>query len=561
MKKLISAASALAMAASMATAAVPFATGAADSTKGFELRAFENRAGEAVSTTISADEIAAGDVTIPIGVYLVENENDCESIKAEWTVSSADGDASNKYVSFTGIQHGTDYYDADRDVTLADGKTATTKRYVPFAAAVKAKKLMLTAGESLFSTAAKQDSSNCPNAWGSVMWTPVSGQEYKWSGKTSDEYPMFVFEATFAKGTPAGTYTIDFVDIIKDEKFPENRSSMIESPAGKMTSANNNLTFKGIEIKIGDASDTPKTTTANEGSTTTTAGSTTAAPKTTTTVAGTGTPGDVTFVTIEDFVINVPDIELEPGEAKEVSFTVENPGKHKAATLSAFLADITDGVTIALNEEDNPFCEAVPGDKEWIHSGIVERCNATEAGTMHPQDVADGNIISLIVTADETAEPGVYDYGLNRFHLVESAKEGDVREYDVKVNNGKLTIKGEVKSTTTTAPSTTVASDNKTTTTTAKTTAATTTAKPTQAGDPNWGDTNCDGTVKINDVVLLNKWLADSKKNPISDQGKLNADCCDAKGGEGLDASDSDAIIKSIVHLVELPCKAADLTK
>ena len=476
MKKLISAASALAMAASMVGTAVPFATGAADSTKGFELRAFESRAGEAVSTTISADEIAAGDVTIPIGVYLLENTADCESIKAEWTVNSEDGDASNTYVTFSGVQHATDYYDTEREVTLASGKSAVTKRYVPFAGAVKGGKLTLTAGENMFSTAAKQDSSNCPNAWGSVMWTPVSGQDYAWSGATSDEYPMFVFEAKFAKGTPAGTYTIDFVDIIKDPKFPDNRSSMIESPAGKMTSAKNNLTFKGIEIKIGDGGEAPSTTT-------TTASS--ATKPTTTTVSSTNDPGEVTFVTIDDFIINVPDIELEPGESKEVSFTVENPGKHKAATLSAFLAKITDGVTIALNEEDNPFCEAVPGDKEWIHSGIVERCDATESGTKHPQDVADGNIISLIVTADATAEPGVYDYGLNKFHLVESAKEGDVREYDVKVNNGKLTIKGEVKTTTTNDVTTTTS--NKVTTTTSDKTTTTTTQAPNPAiGNAEW---------------------------------------------------------------------------
>ena len=47
----------------------------------------------------------------------------------------------------------------------------------------------------------------------------------------------------------------------------------------------------------------------------------------------------------------------------------------------------------------------------------------------------------------------------------------------------------------------------------------------------------------------------------MKDQGKVNADCCDAKGGEGLDANDSDAIIKSIVHLVDISngCTAADL--
>ncbi|MDE5854036.1 MAG: dockerin type I repeat-containing protein [Ruminococcus sp.] len=553
MKKLISAASALTMAASMVGAAVPFATGAADSTKGFELRAFENRAGEAVSTTISADEIAAGDVTIPIGVYLLENTADSESIKAEWTVSSADGDASNTYVTFKGAQHSDDYYDAEREVTIG-GKTASTKKYVPFAGTIKGGKVTLTAGKSLFSTALKQDSSKCPNAWGSLMWTPVSGKPYEWSGETSDAYPMFVFEATFAKGTPAGTYTIDFVDIIKDENFPENRSSMIESPAGKMTSANKNLTFKGIEIKIGD-SEGPKDTT-------TTAPVTTAdKPQTTTT---TDSSNISEFEMIDDFIINVPDIELEPGESKEVSFTVENPGKHKAATLSAFLAKVTDGVTVALNEEDNPFCEAVPGDKEWIHSGKVELCDTVDSDKSRPQDVTDGPIISVIVTADATAEPGVYDYGLDRFHLVENAQEGNVQEYDVKVNNGKLTIKGEPKNTTTTDKVTTTTdkvitttSTNTTVTTTDKVT--TTTQKPTQAGDPHYGDTNCDGKVNIADVVLLNKWLNDAKSYAITDQGKLNADCCDPKAGEGLDASDSDAIIKRIVHLVELPCEVADL--
>ena len=551
MKKLISAASALTMAASMVGTAVPFATGAADSTKGFELRAFENRAGEAVSTTISADEIAAGDVTIPIGVYLVENTADCQSIKAEWTVNSKDGDASNAYVTFNDIQHSDDYYDAEREVTLASGKSATTKRYVPFTSTVLGGKIVLTSGEKLFATAAKQDSSNCPNAWGSIMWTPKTGSDYTWSGAKSDDYPMFVFEATFAKGTPAGTYTIDFVDIAKNADFPDNKSSMIESPAGKMISDNNNLTLKGIEIKIGDSSESKDTTT------TTTSSTVNANPSTTTSVSDAKDPSQSTFVTIDDFVIDVPDIELEPGESKEVSFTVSNPGKHKAATLSAFLADITDGVTIALNEEDNPFCEAVPGDKLWIHSGIVERCDATQDRTKYPQDVADGNIISLIVTADVTAEPGVYDYGLDSFHLVESAQEGNVKEYDVKVNNGKLTIKGEVKTTTTDKVTTTT--DKVTTTTTSGNVTTTTTQKQTQAGDPLYGDTNCDGVVRINDVVLLNKWLNDAKSYAMTDQGKLNADCCDPKAGEGLDANDSDAIIRSIVHLVELPVKAADL--
>ena len=58
MKKLISAAASLAMAASMVGSAVPFATGAADASKTLEIRAFEDTAGKAVSTTITADAIS-----------------------------------------------------------------------------------------------------------------------------------------------------------------------------------------------------------------------------------------------------------------------------------------------------------------------------------------------------------------------------------------------------------------------------------------------------------------------------------------------------------------------
>ena len=91
-------------------------------------------------------------------------------------------------------------------------------------------------------------------------------------------------------------------------------------------------------------------------------------------------------------------------------------------------------------------------------------------------------------------------------------------------------------------------------------TATTTTTTTKAPGDVVYGDTNCDGKVNIADVVVLNKWLNDAASYDMKPQGKINADCCDAKGGEGLDANDSDAIIKSIVHLVKaLPCTAADL--
>ena len=136
-------------------------------------------------------------------------------------------------------------------------------------------------------------------------------------------------------------------------------------------------------------------------------------------------------------------------------------------------------------------------------------------------------------------------------------------EHDATIVAGSFTKGSAVETTTsteevttTTSKETTTTTSEVTTTTTSKVTTTTTTAEP---GTLLYGDTNCNGVVNIADVVVLNKWLNDASSYAMKDQGKINADCCDAKGGEGLDASDSKAIIQSIVHLVKLPCAASDL--
>lgn len=219
MKKLISAASALAMAASMVGAAIPFATSAADATKGFELRAFANKAGENVSTTISEAEIAAGDVTIPVGVYLTENTADISFLSAQWTVNSKDGDASNKNVTFKGYNPNSEYFTTAQTVTAADGTTYDTKRIIGFCGTIKkgssgAVGFSDTSKDSMYSIETEQPLWGTDNAWGSVVWVrPVAKDTYAYTGSASDSFPMFVFEVTFAKGTPAGTYSIDFIDL------------------------------------------------------------------------------------------------------------------------------------------------------------------------------------------------------------------------------------------------------------------------------------------------------------------------------------------------------------
>ena len=82
---------------------------------------------------------------------------------------------------------------------------------------------------------------------------------------------------------------------------------------------------------------------------------------------------------------------------------------------------------------------------------------------------------------------------------------------------------------------------------------------PARAAGKLYADTNCDGKVDMVDVLCLNSYLNDAASYKITDQGKINADCCDAKDGAGLDENDSKAIFLSLVNLVALPCTAADL--
>lgn len=74
----------------------------------------------------------------------------------------------------------------------------------------------------------------------------------------------------------------------------------------------------------------------------------------------------------------------------------------------------------------------------------------------------------------------------------------------------------------------------------------TTTDTTEPVGDAHVGDVNCDGMVKIGDVILLNRFLAEDQTVSISDQGMLNAE---ADGTNGINGNDATAILKIIAGL------------
>ncbi|MBO5164059.1 MAG: hypothetical protein J6B75_06380, partial [Ruminococcus sp.] len=338
MKKLISAASAMAMAASMVGAAVPFATGAADSTKGVELRAYLNKDGSTPSTTITAEQIAAGDVTIPIGVYYNEaTEGDTRGIRVSFGVSSKDGDASNKYVTFgyDGVDADGNpcklpyvpndaYFDADQTVKDASNKEYDISKLVCFAGTLSTNKnggRFNYTSKYQCSVDLKQDSQNWKNAWGSFVWTRNAETGYTWTGVSSDAFPCYVFDCVFAKGTPAGTYTIDFIDMVPDPDFPEVYSTMVEGMEKNYIPKDGSLTTKGITITVeGDKVD-PKPTDPQPTD-----------PKPTDPKPTDPTPTVDPSTVKDDFVVTGDKVTAKPGETVEVNFHV-NSGGHKGATL------------------------------------------------------------------------------------------------------------------------------------------------------------------------------------------------------------------------------------
>ncbi|MCM1528380.1 MAG: hypothetical protein NC093_00090 [Alistipes sp.] len=567
MKKLISAASALAMAASMVGAAVPFATGAADASKALELRVFANPDGTTPSTTISAEEIAAGDVTIPVGVYYVENTADSKGVTAMWTVSSEDGDATNKYVTFNGYAPGSEYFSTPQTFTV--DKEYKTNRIPGFAGKLTSGKAGVTftsQGLGNYTAVDSQETWNLPNnAYGSVVWTKPSTGDYTWTGTTSDAFPMYVFDVTFKKGTPAGTYSIDFLNELKAGST-EIWSSMIEGTT-TFTKNAGNLDLTGLEIKIeGDSQQKP-----TEAETKAPTQAETKAPTQPGTSAGNdedawrNDPYNGDFIIAGEVVRYDEEFErhedYKPGDTVTVEFVLKDSLGKEATTLAAIpkTDDAFNAAGLKLVMED-AIDYTSPDLATWTLTGETYYCYRFDPNTKDPKPFNDGEaIISFNVELPADLAPGDYVVDLERFSVFEQTQP-KVAFRTTPQPAAVIHIDGDVEPTQAETKAPTQAET--------KAPTATPTTKPTTApGTPLYGDANDDKEVNIADVVVLNKWLNDNKSYDLTAQGKLNADCCDPKAGEDINQNDSDAIIMSIVHLVKdadgnakaLPYTAADL--
>jgi hypothetical protein len=242
-------------------------------------------------------------------------------------------------------------------------------------------------------------------------------------------------------------------------------------------------------------------------------------------------------------------VNVAKGEQVTVDLTVSNdPGT--AGVQLYFTFD--SALTLGRRKAGDAYDVDVTWNKE-DYSYVFTTANGKN------QKAADGAVMSSFVFTMPDKD-GEYTIDLNE----NAAKPNQVRDEKPVdewpdtpyIFHGLTFVVGETTDTTTTTKETTTTPQSDTTTTPQSDTTTTpqqttTTQPPTSdttepAGDAVWGDVNCDGDVRINDVVLLNKYLA-GNATPKA-QGLINAD---VNHSGAPDTKDSVKIKAYLAQLIE----------
>lgn len=391
---------------------------------------------------------------------------------------------------------------------------------------------------------------------------------FTWSKDDFDsyKYPLVSFNLNLPSNLKDGTYVLD---VYYDEYLNCNPSALFDSktndplPESMLTYSTssakgiggaNTLKSEKLTITVGEPHQ-------DEGTTTTAPVTTPAPDKATTTVKQDDPPVvDPAGAIVYDLKTanstlsgDKNTVTVKPGEKIDVLWTVSKD--QKIAGMQMYF-DISEIIAAG-----GKYLGAEQGDAYML----IPTFNDDFAGKTREEDVNGGQIIYTFGGNKEyiAAEDGalIYTFQIQApekagtYNIVNDTSRGDVTKVTPRVGDPlsfvihelAITVSGdEPKETTTTV--TTPAQQQQTTTTVTtpapQVQTTTTTATP-DDGDVLYGDVNCDKQVRINDVVLLNRYLA--KTADVSAQGKKNADC--VKDGN-ITADDSTAIKEFLARLI-----------
>ena len=414
MKRLISAATSVCMAASLLTV-LPATVSAADSTKTLTIGTYAQSGSEYASqgsnVTISADAIAAGDVKIPCAVYLDEATADCETLAIPITVNSKNSDVKN--VKFDLIDPAKPYFNEAKTITTAKGETIKTKNAVVFAAGLDEMGDYAPTGITNLTVDSKQESAGTDNYY--IGFGQTFPRGYSWTGAKSDDYPVFVFDVTFPQGTAAGDYTIDFCNYEKDAK--KNPALLIEAADSRYANLNDLSNLKLNPMKI--------------------------------TVAGGGSQqsdGDIvldfgTYENVKPGDKVTVEVKLKSGADKavgsyDVKFKLDSP-----LSIAAF------GATSAAYDN-----ATVESNKDTLQASFISLSNGDPV-----KGAADENVFKFSVQIPENCAEGVYNVGIDSAEIFKGGKNSDTWSYSVTGGTIKVgNVPGSSTTSTVTSTSTTL---------------------------------------------------------------------------------------------------------
>ena len=453
MKKFISAITSLCMVASMTSAVVPASINAADATKGFIMKTFDQAdskyaTGES-KVTVSATDIAAGEVTIPCAMYLDEATPDSQAANVCITVkdtSDAAGDIVLK--SYNPLTDA--YFSSNKSYKTADGTSFSTNRAVSFASSVDDFGDYMAHGSWQVMTEPEQIPYGTENYYVGCAWTN-GGKDYKWTGAKSTDYPMFAFDVILPKGLEAGTYTIEYCNVDSDPSDRVNPVCIIETDSRYANYGDlSNLKLTELEIVVEGSGNT--TTTSKTTTTTTTTSS-----KTTTSTSTTQPVGD------ENLIIDFGSYTANAGDKVVVKPTIKNNGG------SFPIAGIDVDFSI-----DDPLTITAIGGASAAFGGASVTSNLDQYkasitpldGSGDPTAAADGEaLFQLMVQIPANCPDGTYEIGFgSKVDIFKEGKSSDEWTYQeikgiITVGNGGTTP-GSSSTTTTTTTSTPVGDAN-----------------------------------------------------------------------------------------------------
>ena len=389
---------------------------------------------------------------------------------------------------------------------------------------------------------------------------------FTWSKNDFDsyKYPLVSFNLNLPSDLKDGTYVLDvyydeylncnpsaLFDSKTNEPLPESGLTYSTSSAKGIGGANT-LKSEKLTITVGEPQQQEETTT--------TAPVTTPAPDKATTTVKQDDPQDPAGAIVYDLKTanstlsgDKNTVTVKPGEKIDVLWTVSKD--QKIAGMQMYF-DISEIIAAG-----GKYLGAEQGDAYML----IPTFNDEFAGKTREEDVNGGQIIYTFGGNDEYIADAdgalIYTFQIQApekagtYNIVNDTSRGDVTKVTPRVGDPlsfvihelAITVDGdEPKETTTTV--TTPAQQQQTTTTVttpAQQQQTTTTATTPDDGDVLYGDVNCDKQVRINDVVLLNRYLA--KTADVSAQGKKNADC--VKDGN-ITADDSTAIKEFLARLI-----------